>query len=669
MADNNIKQWTDTSRVETADLQRWEDGANKADCLEKQIPEMIAAHNDSDEAHGGIRAIVNEAQLIAQKKTCTIIFETKSHLDSWIDGNSKNMCPLPDEIDHLLEKLTVNNDGTFNYRYTGGSYDMRPLIYVTLPPAKYTLSTNFITKAVLPNRVKIYYADDPDIDPVPVNIDSDDGSSQTFTASEKHRFVIYFGINPKSFSSVISMENIQVQIEEGDTATDFVPSAYNKDGITKSDLKAGDLLLVDETGVPDGYWDGSAFVEMEAQSAQKADQTYSPTSENAQSGTAVSEAVSIEKKRADSTFSNALKGSKSGSAILVDDVSPVTHTMSVKVSSDTVTDLTAVKVVKCGKNLFDKNMPFDDSTKATECNWTAYFIQLQPNTTYYCTVFNPQSRYRIMLLSSSTNINGSTSKSLAISHDYGESGFATWGTQKALTTGQSGKLYIGTFLEPAKVAECIQKCNLQIELGNTGTEYEPYITPTEYTPNADGTVDGVTSLYPTTMLSVNADYIPVHIKPSDWETNYTDYYEYHSDTGKYSKLSMQTENTKSIMQVSSGVNYIGGIYVIESVVRDDPMDGLASIYFSEYDGDAPMVSNEDADTFEVGQYVYFEFTDDSSTDALTGSISTLVIPEFVADMYYSEYKGDIIIDCEYNRDINKAFAELQKAIISLGGNV
>ena len=28
-----------------------------------------------------------------------------------------------------------------------------------------------------------------------------------------------------------------------------------------------------------------------------------------------------------------------------------------------------------------------------------------------------------------------------------------------------------------------------------------------------------------------------------------------------------------------------------------------------------------------------------------------------------------IIDAEYNRDINKAFAEMQQAIISLGGNV
>lgn len=44
---------------------------------------------------------------------------------------------------------------------------------------------------------------------------------------------------------------------------------------------------------------------------------------------------------------------------------------------------------------------------------------------------------------------------------------------------------------------------LQIELGDTATDYEPYITPTEYTPDTDGIVEGVTSLYPTTTLTID----------------------------------------------------------------------------------------------------------------------------------------------------------------------
>lgn len=42
--------------------------------------------------------------------------------------------------------------------------------------------------------------------------------------------------------------------------------------------------------------------------------------------------------------------------------------------------------------------------------------------------------------------------------------------------------------------------NVQLELGNTATEYEPYKESQTYTPNADGAVEGITSLSPTMTL-------------------------------------------------------------------------------------------------------------------------------------------------------------------------
>ena len=47
--------------------------------------------------------------------------------------------------------------------------------------------------------------------------------------------------------------------------------------------------------------------------------------------------------------------------------------------------------------------------------------------------------------------------------------------------------------------------DIQIEIGNAVTDYEPFISPTEYTPTADGTVNGVTSLYPNTTLMTDKD--------------------------------------------------------------------------------------------------------------------------------------------------------------------
>ena len=50
----------------------------------------------------------------------------------------------------------------------------------------------------------------------------------------------------------------------------------------------------------------------------------------------------------------------------------------------------------------------------------------------------------------------------------------------------------------------IDNYNIQIELGTTATDYEPYNSAT-FTPTADGTVNGVTSLYPNTTLMTDTD--------------------------------------------------------------------------------------------------------------------------------------------------------------------
>jgi hypothetical protein len=62
--------------------------------------------------------------------------------------------------------------------------------------------------------------------------------------------------------------------------------------------------------------------------------------------------------------------------------------------------------------------------------------------------------------------------------------------------------------------------NLQVEIGDTVTEWEEYKEPTTYTPNADGTVDGVTSLYPTTTLMTDTEGVTIEA-------------EYNADTKKY----------------------------------------------------------------------------------------------------------------------------------------
>ena len=164
-----------------------------------------------------------------------------------------------------------------------------------------------------------------------------------------------------------------------------------------------------------------------------------------------------------------------------------------------ISDFSTVTVTRCGKNLFDKDMSFTDNNKVTEgaaTGYLTYFIQLQPNTQYYAKCFAPvTSDITVTILSSNKAVNSDVSKGILLSRQ-----LAGWKTELALTTDDTGRLYVGNNANNLdKIKEILSACNLQIELGSTTTEYEPY-QGQSYTPTATGEVTGITNLYPTTTL-------------------------------------------------------------------------------------------------------------------------------------------------------------------------
>lgn len=221
------------------------------------------------------------------------------------------------------------------------------------------------------------------------------------------------------------------------------------------------------------------------------DQTYSPNSENAQSGKAVAEAVAIEQKRSDNTFANALKSTKSDTAMLLDDISPVTHEMSVKISSDTVTDLTAVKVTRCGKNLLYNDTIISESTnpvykKIWSGNLPAPFVFSEDLSQFTPTEgLASASTFRFKLADGTEKVIGKDYKYLLV------------------RTGILKEIYFVNNSQGIGTIKC------QLEIGTVKTDYEPYVEPTYYTPNADGIVNGVTSLYPNTTLMTDTEGVTI----------------------------------------------------------------------------------------------------------------------------------------------------------------
>lgn len=191
------------------------------------------------------------------------------------------------------------------------------------------------------------------------------------------------------------------------------------------------------------------------------DRAYSPTSENAQSGKAVAEALKAERTYANNSFSGALHGSASGEAVRLSDITPNEHTLGVKVS---------------GKNLFDKD--------------NANIIIGYPDAE---NVINGASSTRSVYIPCASNATYTVSKTLtarfavAFTDDIPSNGVAVTGrvqnnTASSITTtsGINSK-YIVVWLYHVDLDTTTIKINevlatLQIELGSTATSYTPYIS-------------------------------------------------------------------------------------------------------------------------------------------------------------------------------------------------
>lgn len=223
-----------------------------------------------------------------------------------------------------------------------------------------------------------------------------------------------------------------------------------------------------------------------------------------------------------------LKGSKTGTAMLIDDVSPVEHTMTVKISSDTVTDLTAVKVSRYRKNLTNSLTDIKHEQNTYIISRDNGIVTLGSKNVI---TYSSQARLYDKILSAGTYTFSfdctieNTKKCTKPNHVqvwvddnyfsqpiYDMTKDGTYHRSFNFKITKNSRVWIRFYFNVDKITEVsdtiITKAmfsNVQLELGSTATDYEPYTSKTDYIPTADGTVNGVTSLYPNTTLMTNTD--------------------------------------------------------------------------------------------------------------------------------------------------------------------
>ena len=304
---------------------------------------------------------------------------------------------------------------------------------------------------------------------------------------------------------------IPTKTSELENDSGFIDDTAFENYYTKTEVD--EKTVIDQTYSPisENAQSGKAVAEALATIPEiTIDQTYNAESENAQSGKAVAEALAIEQKRSDNTFANALKGNASGSAISVNDVSIVEHSLGVRVASK---NLLAIDAIIPQNNVYISNGIISQIDSDTNNSPTVKLLSYNNNDFVNAIKNTPVQLGIISFVFTKDNtfnrlvfgLNGSVIDT-TVSID--------------LSTFQDGDYVIqSNFTNITQGSVSWQ--DMQVEVGTTATAYTPYVPDltavkviksnasgeavAEYTPNADGTVDGVTSLYPNTTLMTDTE--------------------------------------------------------------------------------------------------------------------------------------------------------------------
>lgn len=249
------------------------------------------------------------------------------------------------------------------------------------------------------------------------------------------------------------------------------------------------------------------------------DRAYSPTSENAQSGKAVAEALKAERTYANNSFSGALHGSASGEAVRLTDVSPIEHEIKIKLTAESNhSDFSGVTLKRYGKNLLP--YPYKNTNIDYTFNGINYKVKSDGTVVLNGTA-NEQSYFILAGLVLNKGVyylsgcpSGGEGSTYSIYFQYDNFSYykADYGSGVKIDINEKKNCAVAiTIGKNTAVSNLIFKPML--EVGSKLTDFEERRTAVAYTPAVDGTVTGVTSISPdTTFLSdtdgiiINAEY-------------------------------------------------------------------------------------------------------------------------------------------------------------------
>lgn len=197
-------------------------------------------------------------------------------------------------------------------------------------------------------------------------------------------------------------------------------------------------------------------------------------------------------------LANAIKNSASGvGAIRLDDVSPLEQEISVSV------DVAGATIERYGKNLNPTPNPTPSNTYGNSLGQCAFLpkgiytisatMTGAENWYFMYSLFDKEGN-RITEAEENSGVGASIHlKSLTTGTGlyFNQKGYYIWGGKRTHTSETieiDDDYYLG-FSNSAMTSAIIS--NAQVEIGETATEYEPYVEPTTYTADENGKVSGI----------------------------------------------------------------------------------------------------------------------------------------------------------------------------------
>lgn len=286
-----------------------------------------------------------------------------------------------------------------------------------------------------------------------------------------------------------------------------VPEIYNTKKVNVG-VYAGDILSTTRCGITckPSILDGDG-VERDDPSGDKYDQIIAICEDAVAAANEATAAAAEFEATTKETYANAIKGNLYGAVVRADDVSPVEHNIFCRLTSDTITDFSTVKVSRYGKNLID-------FSKATfnGCVIKENGVQVNFADRYYAEVRLPYLKNFVQnndgktLTFSVGNTVPNFNIVIVIMYD-DDTYLAKTGNTNAVSlkidnlNRKVSNVFVRPLASPNLFTDTTTVINdLQLEISETATTFDGYKGVETYTPNADGTVEGITSLSPSMTL-------------------------------------------------------------------------------------------------------------------------------------------------------------------------